>query len=112
MNINNINKNMMENQTGINIELTEDVAQGTYSNLAIIAHSSSEFVVDFVRIMPGIPKAKVQSRIILTPEHAKRLLHALQDNISKYESIHGTIKVDDKQNSMMPVNFGGSNRQA
>jgi hypothetical protein len=102
----------MENQTGINIELTEETAQGIYSNLAIIAHSSSEFVVDFVRIMPGIPKAKVQSRIILTPEHAKRLLLALQDNILKYESIHGTIKVDDKQGAMMPMSFGGSNRQA
>jgi hypothetical protein len=102
----------MENQTGINIELTEETAQGIYSNLAIIAHSSSEFVVDFVRIMPGIPKAKVKSRIILTPEHAKRLLLALQDNILKYESIHGTIKVDDKQSAVMPIGFGGSNKQA
>ncbi|MDR1339874.1 MAG: DUF3467 domain-containing protein [Prevotellaceae bacterium] len=101
----------MENQAEINIELTEEVAQGTYSNLAIIAHSSSEFVVDFVRVMPGVPKAKVQNRIILTPEHAKRLLHALQDNISKYESIHGTIKIDDRHGSMMPMNFG-SKRQA
>jgi hypothetical protein len=105
---------MMENQTGINIELTEEVAQGIYSNLAIIAHSSSEFVVDFVRIMPGLPKAKVKSRIILTPEHAKRLLLALQDNVLKYESMHGVIKIDDKQQggSVMPVNFGGSNKQA
>jgi hypothetical protein len=103
---------MMENQTGINIELSEEVAQGIYSNLAIIAHSSSEFVVDFVRIMPGLPKAKVKSRIILTPEHAKRLLLALQDNVLKYESIHGTIKIEDKQGAVMPVNFGGSNKQA
>ncbi|MDR1170172.1 MAG: DUF3467 domain-containing protein [Prevotellaceae bacterium] len=102
----------MEDQTGINIELTEEVAQGIYSNLAIIAHSSSEFVLDFARIMPGIPKAKVKSRIILTPEHAKRLLLALQDNVSKYESIHGTIKIDEKQGRVMPMNFGGSNRQA
>ena len=105
----------MENQTGINIELTEEVAQGIYSNLAIIAHSSSEFVVDFVRIMPGIPQAKVKSRIILTPEHAKRLLLALQDNVLKYESMHGIIKIDDKQQgggAMMPMNFGGSTRQA
>jgi hypothetical protein len=103
----------MENQTGINIELTEETAQGIYSNLAIIAHSSSEFVIDFVRIMPGMPKAKVQSRIILTPEHAKRLLLALQENILKYESMHGTIKIDDKQGgAMMPMSFGGSNRQA
>jgi allophanate hydrolase subunit 1 len=104
---------MPENQTGINIELDEEVSQGIYSNLAIIAHSSSEFVVDFVRIMPGLPKAKVQSRIILTPEHAKRLLLALQDNVLKYELMHGAIKIDDKQGgAMMPVNFGGTNRQA
>jgi hypothetical protein len=102
----------MENQTGLNIELTEDMAQGTYSNLAIIAHSSSEFVVDFVRVMPGIPKAKVQSRIILTPEHAKRLLQALLDNVSKYEAVHGQIKIDENPGAMLPMNFGGSNRQA
>jgi hypothetical protein len=107
------NKSMMENQAEINIELSDEIAQGIYSNLAIIAHSSSEFVVDFVRIMPGIPKAKVKSRIILTPEHAKRLLMALQDNILKYESTHGTIKIDDRQGgAMLPMNFGGSNKQA
>jgi hypothetical protein len=100
----------MENQTGLNIELTEDVAQGTYSNLVVIAHSSSEFVLDFVRVMPGIQKAKVKSRIILTPEHAKRLLQALQDNIAKYEAVHGPIKVENS--SVIPMNFGGSNRQA
>ena len=76
----------------LNIELSEEVAQGIYSNLAVITHSSSEFVVDFVRIMPGIPKANVKSRVILTPEHAKRLLMALQDNVKKYESMHGPIK--------------------
>lgn len=78
----------------IQIELPEDIAQGTYSNLAIIAHSSSEFVVDFVRIVPGVQKAKVQSRIILTPEHAKRLLLALNDNINRYESLNGTINLE------------------
>lgn len=78
----------------IQIELPEDIAQGTYSNLAIIAHSSSEFVVDFVRIVPGVQKAKVQSRIILTPEHAKRLLLALNDNINRYESLNGTISLE------------------
>lgn len=78
----------------IQIELPEDIAQGTYSNLAIIAHSSSEFVVDFVRIVPGVQKAKVQSRIILTPEHAKRLLLALNDNINRYESLNGAINLD------------------
>lgn len=69
----------------IQIELSEEMAQGTYSNLAIIAHSSSEFIIDFVRIVPGIPKAKVKSRVILTPDNAKRLLHALEDNINKFE---------------------------
>ena len=76
----------------INIELNEEVAQGVYSNLAVITHSSSEFVIDFVRVMPGIPKAQVKSRIILTPEHAKRLMLALKDNIGKFESVHGPIK--------------------
>lgn len=88
---------MMDNkdQKGqIQIELPEDIAQGTYSNLAIIAHSSSEFVVDFVCIVPGVQKAKVQSRIILTPEHAKRLLLALNDNINRYESLNGSINLD------------------
>lgn len=69
----------------IQVELTEDVAQGTYANLAIIAHSSSEFIIDFIRIVPGVPKAKVKSRVILTPDNAKRLLYALQDNIKKFE---------------------------
>jgi hypothetical protein len=81
-----------QKQQQLNIELSEEIAQGVYSNLAVITHSSSEFVVDFVRIMPGIPKANVKSRVILTPEHAKRLLHALQDNLSKYEAVHGPIK--------------------
>jgi hypothetical protein len=92
----------------LNIELSEEVAQGTYSNLAIITHSTSEFVVDFVRVMPGIPKAGVKSRIILTPEHAKRLLMALQDNVKKYESQHGTIKVSPGIDPLMPpMGFGG-----
>ena len=78
----------MEQQDGqLNIELSAEVAEGTYSNLAVISHSTSEFVVDFIRIMPGTPKANVKSRIILTPEHAKRLLFALQENIAKYENI-------------------------
>ncbi|MDR1762686.1 MAG: DUF3467 domain-containing protein [Dysgonamonadaceae bacterium] len=84
---------METKQNNLEIELPDEVAQGTYSNLAIIAHSSSEFVVDFVRMMPGIPKAKVKSRIILTPEHAKRLMMALIDNIKKYESQNGEIKL-------------------
>ena len=76
----------------INIELTEDVASGTYSNLAIITHSPTEFVVDFVSMMPGAPKAKVKSRIVMTPQHAKRLFKALAENINKYEAAFGNIK--------------------
>ena len=79
-------------QQGINIELSEEVAEGIYSNLAIITHSSSEFIFDYIRIMPGVPKGKVKSRIVMTPEHAKKLHRALSDNISKYENNHGKIK--------------------
>lgn len=101
------------NQTQISIELKEDVAQGIYSNLAIITHSPSEFIVDFIRVMPGIPKAEVKSRIILTPEHAKRLLQALKDNIAKFESVHGPIKNAEGQGgTMVPMNFGGPSAQA
>jgi len=97
----------------INIELKDEVAQGIYSNLAIITHSSSEFVLDFVRVMPGVPKADVKSRIILTPEHAKRLLAALKDNISKYETVYGPIRKTESSNgSVLPMNFGGPAAQA
>jgi len=96
----------------INIELKEDVAQGIYSNLAVITHSSSEFVIDFIRVMPGIPKADVKSRIILTPEHAKRLMLALQDNISKFETAHGEIKKVEGSGTPIPMNFGGPVAQA
>lgn len=101
-----------KNQNQINIELNEEVAQGIYSNLAVITHSSSEFVIDFVRIMPGIKKAQVKSRVILTPEHAKRLLGALNDNIKKYESVHGPIKEVKGSGPVMPMNFGGPTAQA
>ncbi|WP_299584312.1 DUF3467 domain-containing protein [uncultured Sunxiuqinia sp.] len=102
-----------KNKNQLNIELSEEVAQGTYSNLAIITHSSSEFVLDFVRIMPGIPKANVKSRVILTPEHAKRLLMALEDNVKKYEQQHGTVKVSGQGNPMVPpMNFGGPTAEA
>ncbi|MBO7481614.1 MAG: DUF3467 domain-containing protein [Bacteroidales bacterium] len=100
---------MAENNNQLNIELDEQTGQGTYANLAVISHSTSEFILDFVRIMPGIPKSKVQSRIILTPEHAKRLLFALQDNIQKYESNFGQIQV---QSSKIPMNFGGNTVKA
>ena len=88
----------------INIELDEKVAEGTYSNLAIINHSVSEFVVDFVNIMPGVPKSKVKSRIILTPQHAKRLLKALSENVNRFENAHGEIK--DYEQPPIPLNFG------
>lgn len=102
-----------KNKNQLNIELSEEIAQGTYSNLAIITHSSSEFVLDFVRIMPGIPKANVKSRIILTPEHAKRLLLALEDNVKKFEKLHGQIKVNSSQSPMVPpMNFGGPAAEA
>lgn len=100
-------ENKQDKKGQINIELTEEIAQGTYSNLAIITHSSSEFVVDFVRIMPGIPKAKVKSRVVLTPEHAKRLMLALQENIKKFEAGHGTINLPEGGNNHnIPMSFG------
>tara|TARA_B100001057_G_scaffold157302_1_gene157867 strand:+ start:12299 stop:12610 length:312 start_codon:yes stop_codon:yes gene_type:complete len=89
----------------VNIELDEKIAEGTYSNLAIINHSISEFVIDFVNLMPGSPKARVKSRIILTPEHAKRFHKALEDNIKRFEKSTGEIKVNEKSSSI-PLNFG------
>ncbi|MCB0800972.1 MAG: DUF3467 domain-containing protein, partial [Bacteroidales bacterium] len=83
-----------------------------YSNLAVITHSPAEFVIDFIRIMPGVPKSKVKSRIILTPEHAKRFVAALSDNIAKYESVHGPIRENKGSGPVMPVTFGGPTAQA
>lgn len=97
-----------KNNNQLQIELSEEIAQGIYSNLAVITHSSSEFVLDFIRVMPGIPKANVKSRIILTPEHAKRLLLALQDNIQKFEAVNGSIKnVRGHDPGLPPMAFGG-----
>ena len=96
----------------LNIELNEDVAQGVYSNLAVITHSPSEFVVDFIRVMPGVPKARVQSRIILTPQHAKRLMKALSENISKFEAQHGKITDAVSPEQMFNLGFGGPQGQA
>lgn len=93
-----------QQQGQINIELDEKTAEGIYSNLAIINHSPSEFVLDFVTIMPGVPKSKVKSRIILTPQHAKRLLKAIAENISRFEGAHGEIK--DSEQPHIPLNFG------
>jgi hypothetical protein len=98
-------------QNQINIELSEEIAEGIYSNLAMIAHSNSEFVIDFIRLMPGVPKAKVKSRIVITPEHAKRLLSALKDNIQKYEATFGSIKQTNEM-PQFPMNFGGTMGEA
>jgi hypothetical protein len=94
----------------LNIELSEEMAEGVYANLAIITHSNAEFVVDFVNVMPGTPKAKVKSRIILTPQHAKRFMKALVDNVKKYESSNGAIQ--DQEPINIPMNFGGPAAQA
>ncbi|MEQ9414276.1 MAG: DUF3467 domain-containing protein [Cyclobacteriaceae bacterium] len=94
-------------QNQINIELSEEIAEGIYSNLAMIAHSNSEFVVDFIRLMPGVPKARVKPRIIITPEHANRLLAALTDNIDTYEATFGPLKRTDEM-PKFPMNFGGT----
>lgn len=98
-----------QNQPHLDIELSEEVAEGIYSNLAIITHSQSEFVIDFIKIMPGVPKAKVKSRVLLTPQHAKRLAKALADNIQKYEAVNGKIKDVEMA---LPLNFGGPTAQA
>ncbi len=94
----------------INIEISEEVAEGSYANLAIITHSHAEFVIDFVNVMPGTPKSKVKSRIIFTPMHAKRFLKALEDNINRYETANGTIQ--DLEQVEIPYNFGGPTAQA
>jgi len=93
-----------------NIELPEEVAEGTYSNLAIISHSQTEFVVDFVRLVPNVPKAKVKSRVILTPTHAKRLLKALADNVNKFEAQFG--KISEPEQSYPQMNFNTPPAQA
>ncbi len=94
----------------LNIDLSEDMAQGVFSNLALINHSPTEFVVDFIQVMPGIPKPKVRSRVILTPTHMKKLLRAMADNVAKYEQQYGEI--DEEQTPNIPLNFGGNQGQA
>jgi hypothetical protein len=100
------------NNNQLNIELSEDVAEGIYSNLAIITHSNAEFIIDFIRILPGVPKAKVKSRILLTPQHAKRLMMALKDNVQKFEQAFGPIKEGEVPGGGIPFNFGGPQAQA
>lgn len=102
--------NDIDKPNELSIELSEEVAEGIYSNLAIITHSNTEFVVDFLRIMPGVPKTRVKSRIVLTPEHAKRFMSALQDNIEKYENVNGAI--DSRDTPPFPMNFGGTTGEA
>jgi Protein of unknown function (DUF3467) len=94
----------------LNIELTEEMADGVYANLAIITHSFAEFVVDFVNVMPNMPKAKVKSRIVMTPQHAKRLMRAMVDNVKRFEAAHGVIK--DQETTALPFNFGAPTAQA
>ena len=100
----------LQPQNQINIEISEEVAEGSYANLAIITHSHAEFVIDFVNVMPGTPKSKVKSRIILTPQHAKRFMKALMDNVNRFEQVNG--KIQDLEEVQIPFNFGGPTAQA
>ena len=102
------NQNPVPNQ--LNIEISEEIAEGIYANLAIITHSHAEFVIDFVNVMPGTPKSKVKSRIILTPTHAKRFMKAIADNVKKFEAANGHIQ--DIEAVELPLNFGGPTAQA
>jgi ribonuclease BN (tRNA processing enzyme) len=102
--------NNPETPSQLNIEIAEEIAEGIYSNLVIITHSHAEFIVDFVNVMPGTPKSKVKSRIVLTPQHAKRFLKALDDNIQRFEEAHGEIK--DQEMVEFPLNFGAPTAQA
>ncbi|MGN6421094.1 MAG: DUF3467 domain-containing protein [Pseudobacter sp.] len=103
-------QDQQEQNNQLNIEISEEVAEGQYANLVIITHSHAEFVVDFVNVMPGTPKSKVKSRVILTPQHAKRFMKALTENINRFESING--KIQDLEESQIPMNFGGPSAQA
>lgn len=99
-----------QNPNQLNIEITEEVAEGEYANLVIITHSHAEFVVDFVNVMPGTPKSKVKSRIILTPQHAKRFMKAMTENVQRFEAANGPIR--DLEEIQIPMNFGGPTAQA
>ena len=94
----------------INIEISEEMSEGQYANLAIITHSHAEFIVDFVNVMPGTPKSKVKSRIILTPFHAKRFMKEMVENVKKFEAANGTIQ--DMEALEIPFTFGGPTAQA
>jgi len=99
-------KNKKKNMQQINIELDADVSSGEYANFVVVTHSPAEFVLDFTRILPGVPKAKVHSRIIMAPPHAKTFLKALNENVSKFESKHGEIKLPNSEDGFSP--FGVS----
>ena len=104
---------MSDNQPAnsqLNIEISEEIAEGQYANLAIITHSHAEFVIDFVNVMPGTPKSRVKSRIILTPQHAKRFMKALTENVARFEAANG--KIQDLEEVQLPMNFGGPTAQA
>ena len=99
-----------ENENQLQIELSPEMAEGIYSNLAVINHSPSEFVLDFIQLMPGLPKARVKARVILTPQHAKRLIRALEENVQRFESAHGPIS--ETEQPQVPIQFGGPTGQA
>jgi hypothetical protein len=98
------------NNNQLNIEISEEVAEGQYANLVIITHSHAEFIIDFVNVMPGTPKSKVKARLILTPQHAKRFMKALSDNVARFEAANG--KIQDLEEVQLPLNFGGPTAQA
>jgi hypothetical protein len=102
----------MNTDNELNIELSGDIAQGSYSNMAIITHSSSEFILDFIRMMPGVPKPQVNNRIIMTAEHAKRLFLALEDNLSKFEKQYGEIILHNEPKNVIPMGFGSNSAEA
>lgn len=102
--------NNPSNPNQLNIEISEEVAEGSYANLAIITHSHAEFVIDFVNVMPGTPKSRVKSRIIFTPQHAKRFMKALAENVQRFEAANG--KIQDLEETSFPMNFGGPAAQA
>src|ERR1700754_2251375 len=99
------NQNQPQPPNQLNIEISEEIAEGNYTNLSIITHSHAEFVIDFVNVMPGTPKSKVKSRVILTPQHAKRFMKALTENVNRFEVANG--KIQDLEEVQLPMNFGG-----
>lgn len=107
-----MNENQKNQERQLQLDLPNDVAQGVYSNFAVISHSSSEFVVDFAQIAPGVDKASVRSRVILAPEHVKRLIQALQENVVRYESEFGRIQIPNKPTGPIPPFSVGNKGEA